>query len=227
MIILPGILATGSRSAMWYYNQLQRLAQEARGADAVFPVKILQMPFEEINRLLPFHMKEAATLLIPYLQEMHRMGARPFILANITLHEALDLDECPGEGLEEIIHVRGLLAAHFRGLRQKVALLGTAYTMRAPYMTDMIRRCGQDLIELSPEHRELVDRLRLTYYAADQPESACEVFHTLSKAYPHIQCFVLACTELSLALERYPAKERFVDVPSLQCAALYNAAAKR
>lgn len=85
------IIGTGKNTAHWYLKKCQELYQEQHENLEDFPVNLIYIPFEPINAILPDQMEKAGQILLPHLKEMDERRAAQFILANITLHEAIDL----------------------------------------------------------------------------------------------------------------------------------------
>lgn len=212
----PGILLTGVRSGQWYLQQLQQTARKLKGDEYILPLKILQTPFEEINVLLPHNIEKAAQKLLPYLMEMKQMKAQPFILANITLHETFNFYKENQAEQIPIISISDVLKAKLPKSAKKIVVLGTYYTMSSNYISSQM-----------PEHiyletidkglKEKVNKLRILFNTEVDASFANEVFNELLNTYPDVDCFVLGCTELSLALEYFNTKSPFFNLPKFQC----------
>lgn len=218
----PGIIATGSSSAMWYYNTILNTARQTTSDDYVFPLKILQTPFHELNAILPHQMDKAAKMLQHYLNEMKLMHTGSFILANITLHEAYD--KLPANATSDLsfIHIRDILQKQLQKNIQ-VAVLGSAHTMQHHYIKNIITDGDSKVISLSKTHIKNIDELRKSYYL-NKPDVTLskEIFNQLLHAYPNVDVFLLACTELAIALEHFENKNKFLNLPELQCTYLVN-----
>lgn len=221
MIQLPGILTTGTRAANWYHLRIQALAREKWGEDFVFGLKSLQIPFEKINSLLPDQLQQAASLLEPYLEEMHHMGAEPFVLGNITLHEALPYLPDISRRRLRLIDLPDILASLDHRPGEKVAILGTHHTMQAAFFSQLMERHGFSVSPLPEDIQAKIDGLRRRYYHHSDPALAQVTFEEIiGSSPPGIDRYVIACTELSIARTDYGHAYRFLDLAELQCRAL-------
>lgn len=215
-----GILATGSASGIWYYSKLQELSRLQRGEDFVCPVKLLSIPFEEINMLLPHQMDKAAERMELHFREAEALGVRRYIMANMTLHEAFDKKHgslCT----EHFLHIKEVFNRSLPSQTKKVMVLGTAYTTKNPVWDNWLPEGVRRIIPSEKLVKE-ADELRKVYYYGTDPGLAETCFDNLQNTHPEVDFFIIACTELALALDAYPGKERFFNLPLKQCALLFE-----
>lgn len=206
-----GILLTGTESALWYIKQIQLEYAQLKGKDHFFSYQCIQCDFPPINELLPHQMIAAAEMLYPYLRDTFLAESKGFILANITLDEALSRLKAPLPdsflSLEKILSRESFVshAPHY--------LLGTAYTMESSYFKQLFLKNEVKLSPLTQELKQKVDRLRKTYYKAANPQMATETFSLLNQLEGR---FIIACTELAMAYEDSEVKPSVIHLPKLQ-----------
>jgi len=213
---LPGIILTGVQSGLWYLKTIHEIAQNLNGKTYVFPMKILQLPFEEINAILPYKLNEASKMLAPYFEEMKTIKAQPFILANITLHEVFNFYEPDFYKEIKLLSIDEILLRKLPVSPKKLAILGTTYTMNSGYFQSLIPK-NHEVFSLDKKLQEKVDDLRLSFNYNTDCKQAHLVFNELLNTHPEVDLFIISCTELALALECFENKTRFFNLPQLQC----------
>jgi len=91
MKITLGILGLGSKSTLYYIDELNRIYNEFNGGFSTFPFKMLNADFDEINQLLPIYSEELDRIVTHYLVELTQMNVKHVLVPNITLHETIDI----------------------------------------------------------------------------------------------------------------------------------------
>ena len=198
----PGILLTGKNAGDWYLQTLKRYS--GNSAEACY---IVQADFEPINALLPYKMKEAAKLIEPYFRQLEKRN-QAYILANITLHEALNyFSFVPNyfisikEILKNISHKGGVI------------ILGTQFTMNHSYIPSLLPQ-GLEQMPLSHELQTAVDALRKKYYNTKDKVMAEQVFQSIKNiAADYV---LIACTELAVAYGDVDCSLNIINLPQLQ-----------
>lgn len=215
------IIGTGKNAAHWYFQKCKELYQAQNRLIQEFPVKLVKIPFEPINAILPDQMKEAGRLLLPHIHKMDELDVSQFILANITLHEALDLQE-EYKVKRPFISLRTVIANHWNPENKKAMILGTFYTMQSSYLPCLFDDFNVEFITPDKTDFKKIDRLRTTYYNSPNPKAAQNLFDTLKVNYPEVDCFIIGCTEHALALSDYEGYLNCFNLPELQCVDLIN-----
>lgn len=205
-------LVTGGAAGKWYMKELDHLclSNELRKSE----VEFVQTDFAPINALLPFKMEEAAQLIEPYFiaQEAKK---EPYILANITLHEAVKYFSIQ---LMYFISVESIIHHQTKKENLTVGLLGTAYTMRNDYWIKTFPYL--DFIALPENTASAIDALRMIYFKGRDPKLALNEFQKLQNI--KVDYWILACTELALALDDADIGLPIIHLPRLQCDYLCN-----
>lgn len=201
----PGILLTGKMSGDWYIQTLEGIKTQQPS----FDYEVLQVDFEPINALLSSKMEAAALLLEPYFAEMENRK-QPYILANITLHEAVQYFSFKPK---HFISIEDILQNEIKSVVGTVAILGTIYTMNHSYFSSLLPNTS--IINLPKKIQDEVDDLRKEYYLASNKILAESVFNALNQF--NIDQYIIACTELAVALEDSKTALNTIHVPDLQC----------
>jgi aspartate/glutamate racemase len=177
----------------------------------------MNIPFEPINRILPDQMEEAGRLLVPHLLEMDDSNVSRFILANITLHEAIDLQKNNLKLKTPFVSLRTVIKNHWNPKIKKAMILGTYYTMQSSYLPSLFDDFDIEFVKPNKTDFNSIDQLRTTYFESPNPVAAKKLFDTLKNNYPEVDCFIIACTEHALALEDYNSSFKNFNLPELQC----------
>lgn len=201
----PGLIITGKNAGNWYIQTLDGHKNTCRS----FDYEILEVDFEPINALLPNKMKAAAALLEPYFAEMENRK-QPYILGNITLHEAVKFFSFSPK---YFISIEEILQNETNSLRGNVSILGTKYTMNHTYILSLLTNAP--VVTLPEKIQNKVDMLRTEYYNCFNKIMAQEVFNAL--VHLNIDQYLIACTEIAVALEDSNSVLNTIHLPKLQC----------
>lgn len=217
-----GIIGTGRNAATWYFNKCQEIYELSHKKSDDSPVKMMNIPFEPINRILPDQMEEAGCLMLPHFRKMDGSNVSRFILANITLHEAIDVQKQSIKTNTPFISLRTVIANHWDQKISKAMILGTYYTMQSKYLPSLFDDFDIQFIKPNQTDFNSIDQLRTTYFESPNPEKAKKLFDTLKYNYPEVDCFIVACTEHALALDDYEDSLSCFNLPVLQCTDLMS-----
>lgn len=216
------IIGTGKNAAFWYLQKCHELYQKQNGPIEEFPVHLINIPFEPINAILPDQMEEAGRLLLPHLNQVDDLDGSQFILANITLHEAIDLQEQHYRVKTPFISLRTVITNHWDPENKKAMILGTYYTMQSNYLSSLFDDFNVEFITPNKTDFKAIDQLRTAYFDSPNPEAAEKMFDTLKMNYLEVDCFIIGCTEHALALDDYTKPFSCFNLPELQCVDLIN-----
>lgn len=229
----PGIIGTGTRALDWYYNTIQQLGRDQWGDDFVVPVKILGTPFHFINEQLPHNMRTAGEIIVPYFAEMEKMTRGAYILANITMHQAVDIAVQNHNANRQFIHLSRIIEASRLKDEATIMILGSAFTMQNDYLLDLFRMRFPNLKIIQPNEDAIrsFDALRKAFYTQSDELLAQKTFRQLAAKYTEVSTFVIACTEHALAFEccssTLRTSSKFLNLPLEQCKALLKTASKQ
>lgn len=229
----PGIIGTGTRALNWYLSTIQRLGAVKFGKEYVVPTKIIGVPFTPINQLLPLEMEKASQLILPYFKEMESMTKGDYLLANITLHEAVQFFNSRDFPSSRFINLHKVIQHCAFDKNENVMIIGSAFTMQHDYLPKVIHFefPGINIIHPDKNTIQALDNLRKTYYSRADASLARETFEDLVKRYNKVSTFIIACTEHAIALEEFTrtndlAKGKFINLPAEQCKLLLASTSK-
>jgi aspartate/glutamate racemase len=201
----PCVILTGKNAGVWYIQTLNALVNTYPS----FEYETIQVNFEPINALLPYKMKDAAKLLEPSFKEMERRQ-KPYILANITLHEAVMYFSFP---TKYFISIDAILKKEVLGIEGALSILGTKYTMNHHYIAGLLPHV--EIVSLPENIQEKIDVLRQVYFKTSHKKMSKEVFHLLNQH--ESTRYIIACTELAMALTDAKIALKTIHLPELQC----------
>lgn len=212
-----GVIGCGWRAAMWYYGTLQNLNDQLPPAQHV-AISIHGTSFPAIDALLPNDLESAGRLLKPYIERAVRSDSRNYVLANITLHEAVDRlgDDIGTTG--KFVHLREVITARWQTGEASCMIVGSAHTMRSGYLRSLFQGSGvHRWVEADCADLERIDRIRKQVCSGElTPADASGEIASFFARYPAVDRFVIACTEHSLALGR-SSDQRVFDLGLEQC----------
>ena len=214
-MIKPTIIITGNSAGQWYINTLNKYMPSNNKDEKAY--NIIQTDFGQINTLLPNKMVEAAKYLEPYFIKIEAEKT-PYILANITLHEAVPYFTIKPK---HFISIKSIINAETSNRLLKVGLLGTNYTMTNNYWKKTFPYLQFE--KLSGELMQAIDDLRKCYYNDTDKVLAIKVFKHLQNI--KIDYWILACTELAIAYDDADVELPMIHLPKLQCSYLIKSKA--
>ena len=161
-------------------------------------------------------------LIVDTARRLAAAGAEGLLLASNTMHKAAD--EVAAATSLPIIDIREAAADRIVAERRnRIALLGTRFTMTEPFARGPYEAKGIHLQDLSPQWRAEVDRIIYEELAAgrvvrDSQRKLKTLITELQKQ--KVQAVVLGCTELVLAVDT-----RANVLPVYDTTAIHSAAA--
>ena len=212
-------------STVLYYRILNHLAQSTYGESHSAKVIINSVDFGQINQLqkenrweiLNDIMREAAVRL-------EKAGASCILICANTMHLTI---EAVKEGVSiPVIHIAEATSKEIlaKGVN-KVALLGTKYTMEKTFYTDVLKTFGIDTIipELGDRdevHRIIYDELSKGILTAESKAIYLEIIDKLIKQ--GAEGIILGCTEIPLLIEQNDVKVPIFDTTTIHANAAFQ-----
>ena len=192
-----GLLGLGSRSTLFYLAELNRCYNQQKGGYSTCPLVLVNSDFDRINPYLPDQFDRLNPVLNEYLQAILSRGVDHIVIPNITLHECYDRSYTN----IAVIHAVNLTLQQLQiNNCQKVVLFGSDYTMQSTYLSDQFARAGIERVLPDVHDQSVIDGLRKRVYAEQESLDDIAVFNQLVKKYRMTAPVVIACTELSIAL---------------------------
>jgi aspartate racemase len=197
-----GVLGLGSRSTIFYIEELNRKYNDLNGGYSTCPFILLNTNFNEINPFLPDNLDELKINLLPYLNQIQILNINALLIPNITLHETTDLMDIQLKFNISVIHPIANTVKLLKEKKQnKVMLFGSLYSMRSSYITGHFLE--NDIQVILPKEKEMrfIDDLRQKVYENKESSDELIQYQQLVKSYSANKSVVIACTELSLILD--------------------------
>lgn len=196
-----GMLGLGSRSTVFYIEQLNTEFLALNGGYSTCPIKLLNANFDKINPFLPNNFKSLKKNLSPYLKELLKLNIDTLLIPNITLHETVDI-LLPNLDIKfSIIHpVENTIEKLMQKNQNEVLLIGSLYSMKARYIGAQLQENNIEVSLPIEKEIEFIDKLRQKVYLNKESQEDIDQFNELVKAYAINKPVVIACTELSIVL---------------------------
>lgn len=190
-------------STVSYYRDINRIINRAQGGNTSAPILLYSVEFETIAQCQRNgDWAQAGQILAAAARTLEQAGAQALILATNTMHKvAADIEQAVSVPLLHILD--GTAAAvHAAGL-QRVAVLGTRFTMRDNFYRDGLAQRG--LTMLVPDetaqdeiHRIIFDELCI---GDIRPDSRAYYQNIIRQLHQQgAQGVILGCTEIGLLL---------------------------
>lgn len=198
-----GILGLGNRSTIFYMEQLNKNYQAVHGGYSTCPFLLFNCDFNNINPFLPNSFKDLKSNLLPYFKELNKSPITTLIIPNITLHETLDLMEVESNFQYSVIHpIESTLNALKKNKVKEVVLFGSLYSMQSSYITKQIKDNGIKVTLPTENEMSFIDDFRQHIYDNKENPNDLIRYKQLIQSYSMTKGLVIACTELSLVLDK-------------------------
>ncbi|MBM7097422.1 aspartate/glutamate racemase family protein [Bacillus sp. H-16] len=153
---------------------------------------------------------EATEKLVGIARNLEKSGAEGIVISSTTMHKLAcgieDAVSIPlihiGDALAESVKLRGT---------DKVALLGTRYTMEESFMTDRLEQHGLQVITPEKNERELIHHIIFEELCVGKVRdtSRKRMLEVVERLYEEdVQGIILGCTELHMLIN-----QEIVDLP--------------
>ena len=165
-----GILGLGSRSTIFYMEQLNKNHHAVHGGYSTYPFLLFNCDFNDINPFLPNLFKELRANLLPYFKELKKLPITTLIIPNITLHQTLDLMDMESNFQYSVIHpIESTLNELKKNKVKEVVLFGSLYSMQSSYIANQFKENGITVTLPSENEMKFLDDFRQLIY--DNKES--------------------------------------------------------
>jgi amino-acid racemase len=188
-----------------YYRLINQAVARALGGAASARLVLVSLNFEDVLRAAQDQSSNEHSRL--YVEAAHKLrlaGAGFIVICSNTGHRRAD-DIEQGVGVK-VLHIADVTARAVRATGyHRVALLGTAATMEAPFIKGRLQdRWGLDVIVPDTDTRRALDRMIIGNLAqGDFSEEGRQfVRQTIERMHREhcVQATVLGCTELRILL---------------------------
>lgn len=194
-----GILGLGSRSTLFYIEQLNRQYNNAIGGDSTCPLLLLNSDFNRFNPYLPNQFSQLEPALVEYLDIFSRIGIQQLLLPNITLHESYDrLSQQQTQGINVVHPVLSTIERLKKDGVTEIILFGSRHSMLSTVLQSHFTQAGISVAAPKEEDISAIDNIRQQVYAEKESTDDIDNFHRLISNYQESSTVVIACTELSV-----------------------------
>ena len=192
-------------STLDYYRLLNQLTNDKLGGSSSAKILMYSVNFEEIKTLTYANDWDSiATIMISSAQTLETAGAHCILLGANTMHHIADKVRAAIN--IPLIHIAEVTAAviKLKGL-QKVALLGTKYTMQLPFYTSTL--AAQGIVTIIPEQTD-IDVINDTIYnemgkGIFLPATKEKYLHIIEKLIAKgAEGVILGCTEIPILIKQ-------------------------
>ena len=205
-------------SAAEYYRLLNSLVAERTNGEHAARCVLVSVDIGEIDPLMHAgRWEDAARLVAVDAAAVEAAGADVFVLACNSLHTVWE--QIVGGLSIPTIHIADAAADELSD-RERVALLGTPWTMELPFFRERLASRGFDVVVPSDDDRERLGRSVFDELSYGIVRDETRAYYVELIERLGVEAVVLACTEMTL-LSLHEA----VDVPLVDTAAAHARAA--
>lgn len=209
-------------STTTYYDQINRIVNQAKGGNTTAPLIVYSVEFGEIVACQKSgDWQKAGEILATAAQKLEQIGAKGVLIATNTMHKvAGQVKSAVNVPLLDIIEVTAN-AIKQQGL-SKVALLGTAFVMQQDFYKNGLAAQGVQAIvpsetEQAEIHRIIFEELCVGNIRAESKAFYLSVIKKLKTQ--GIQGVILGCTEIGLLIQQADSDLPFFDTAELHAQA--------
>lgn len=194
------LMGTSYQSSADYYLKINDEVNRKAGGHNCAPMSIYNVNFESICqwmrddnwRFITYEVEEVA-------KRVQASGAEAFLICSNTLHYALELLEHPLP--LPVLHIGDCIARELHATKaQRVALLGTEFTMSQSFIVDRLRQSGAEAYTPDGADQTEIDRIIFEElcHGKRKKTSGQYLFKVIERLVVkhHIDGVVLGCTEL-------------------------------
>ncbi|WP_375000691.1 aspartate/glutamate racemase family protein [Aeromicrobium sp. CTD01-1L150] len=192
-------------SSALYYEIINRTVREQLGGLHSARCLLASVDFADVERMqVEGRWEDAGRLLADEARGLQRAGADLIVLCTNTMHKVADAIE---QAVDiPLLHLADVTATAVLDARvDRVALLGTAFTMEQPFLRDRLGRRGLDVLVPGPDDRALIhhviyDELVLGRVREESRRAYAGVIQRLVAS--GAEGVILGCTEIELLIDQ-------------------------
>lgn len=190
-----GILGLGSRSTIFYIDELNKRFNTLYKGYSTCPFILYNTNFEDINPYLPKDFTVLEPILSIYIMNIKELGINYLLIPNITLHETIDRIYTD----ISIVHpVQLTIDKLIEKEKTEAVIFGSIYTMQSAYLKNVFLKRSILLIEPSEQHKKFIDYIRRQIYYEQESRKDLEEYRRLLNLYAKDHTLIIGCTELSI-----------------------------
>ncbi|WP_026942742.1 aspartate/glutamate racemase family protein [Hellea balneolensis] len=208
-------LRLGTRTTSFYIKCFKELFEIENTENTEPELNLIDVDFSEVNNFLPNKFDSLKPVLRPYFETIN---SEIIVVPNITLHETLDQLAIPN-----LIHpVRETIRELQASKHSDIFLLGSKYSMQAPYISTLMHFSGIHVQVPSLADQDKIDNLRQKIYTGRETNDDIQFYKNYIKTHSLKHPVVVACTELSIPLDS--RNKAIYDMARIQISAAFRKA---
>jgi aspartate racemase len=214
-------------STVLYYRILNDLAQKEFGRSSSSKVIINSMNFEEIQNLLKAGRWDLLNVIMSEAgKSLESAGADYILICANTMH--LCIEAVKKAVSIPVIHIAEATAKEITNSKlNKVALLGTKYTMENTFFTDILKKNALDTIIPNQDDRQIIhdviyDELALGILNDASKKKYINIIQRLIKQ--GAEGIILGCTEIPLLIEQEDVSAPIFDTTKIHATEVFKLA---
>jgi aspartate racemase len=217
-------------SSAEYYRLANTFVAERFGGHHSARLVLYSVDFAEVERMqVDGDWEAAADLLAGAARDLAAGGAELLVLCTNTMHKVASTIEAATD--LPFLHIADSTAAaiHAAGAN-RVALLGTRFTMEQPFLRDELEQRGVSILIPAAEDRATIDRIIYDELVHDaiRPESRGAYLAVIERlAAAGADGVILGCTEIELLLDDVSAAVPMFPTTQLHVQAALDVACAR
>ena len=218
-------------STLTYYQAINQGVKAKLGGLHSAKIAMLSIDFAELEKMqIEENWSAQAELLVNAALKVEAVGADFLLICTNTMHKVAN--EIQAAISIPILHIADATAEGLRAAGiQKVALLGTAYTMEQNfYKGRLVNNHGLEVLVPNQHDRSIVHEVIYQELCAGQvlPKSKQEFLRIVSSlANQGAEGIILGCTEIGLLLNQQDTEVRLFDTTLIHVQAAVERALKQ
>lgn len=211
-------------STIPYYRHLNEIVKASLGGLHSAKIILISVDFHQIEALQRANDWDgAAQILVAAAKTLELAGADGLVLCTNTMHKVAPAIEAATS--TPLIHIADATGLAIRAADlQKIALLGTRFTMEEAFYRDRLSiNFGLDVITPNPTDRELVHRIIYDELCLGKIEATSQAHYRRIIAQliaDGAQGVILGCTEISLLVTQADSSVPLFDTTHIHAQAI-------
>ncbi|PCI31566.1 MAG: hypothetical protein COB60_11300 [Flavobacteriaceae bacterium] len=210
-----GILKLDDNSTQFYLDELNKMCSNCS-------YKTHRANFNEINNLLPNPSKKLTRLVSENIDTLLHLDVNTLLIPNITLHQTIDNLKINAEIIHPLVETVVNLK---KEKHTKVVLFGSIYTMQSDYIKSYFKENKIAVQTPLKKEQTLIDDVRKQLFKQTENTDLIAEYNFMVKKYAQNNAVVIACTELSIALQI--SNRKIFDMARIQIMKAFRLISKR
>ena len=212
-------------STVLYYRELNALAAVTFGAKHSCNVLIQSVDFGVVTKHLTENRWDLLTeMMVVAAQNLEKGGAKCILICANTMHLVIDVVQ--KSVTIPVLHIATATSLKIKEKElQKVALLGTKYTMESTFYKDILAKFGIEIVIPNESDREIIHQVIYSELAFGEvkPDSKKEYLRIIEKLISKgAQGVILGCTEIPMLIAQEDVSIPVFDTTRTHATAAFN-----